>query len=140
MISRVIAVTGGRDVTPTDEELWSLARFAFDRNFHPERTTLFHGDCDGVDRSVADFWEHNLGLLPVPFIAPWDWPVYAGAGRQRLGATAGPLRNNMMLRALLRVGGTLVAWPGNKGTAGCISQASALDIKVIRIDELVEKY
>lgn len=132
---KVVAVTGGRDVVPTKEELRLFLRWCDDQGVDEVR----HGDCNeitrpdgsrirGVDRTVADA-STDHGMRVVAFPAHWDTHVRA----------AGAIRNKEMLLGERGSAGTvhaLVAWPGGRGTADCKRRAQANGIDVIEIEQL----
>lgn len=117
-----IAITGSRDHTTTREEMnafWAI----FDG---VDGVELHHGDAQGVDRSVAiAFHRAHPELKIVPHPADWD----------RLGKSAGPIRNQDMMRAV----GFLIAWPGGAGTANCIRIARQLGRPVHFIADEVDR-
>lgn len=117
-----IAITGSRDHAPTREEMnafWAI----FDRLGGVE---LHHGDAQGVDRGVAiAFHRARPEFKIVPHPAEWD----------RLGKSAGPIRNQDMMRAA----GFLIAWPGGAGTASCCRIARQLGRPVHFIAEEVDR-
>jgi hypothetical protein len=103
---RPVAVTGGRDYTPTPEDyaafwrLWDTAG----------ATELHHGDSRGVDRLVAAEMRRRRPEVKVIAHAA-DWNAY--------GKKAGPFRNQEMMASAT----ALIVFPGGVGTANCVSVA-----------------
>ena len=80
-------------------------------------TLLVHGACPTGADFLADQWAERTGVERRPY--PADW--------KRLGAIAGPLRNDMMAAA---GADGCVAFPGGAGTADMVRKAEAKGIKV----------
>lgn len=127
----IIAVTGGREVTPSPESLERLAEIYAETS----ATLVRVGDARGVDTAVREFCEAR-GIPHEVWFARWD-----ALGRQR----AGFARNEAMLRGTPMLGdelaadvdltssgpaSLLVAWPGGNGTADCRRAAKSLGIRV----------
>lgn len=114
---RRIAVTGGRDHEPTLAELR-----AFHRLWVREGGgVLIHGDARGVDRFMgarAEAREIEVRKVPVDERLDGSWP---GAGMAR--------NRRMLVQERAEV---LVAFPGNRGTAGCCRDALRLGLPVWR--------
>lgn len=100
----VVVVCGGRDYRPSKADAWSLR--AVLRMYGA--TEVLHGGAPGVD-SWAGRVAERLGL-PVR-VFPADWDAH--------GRAAGPIRNRLMLNEAEAV----VAFPGGRGTADCVSEA-----------------
>jgi len=104
----LIAVTGTRWLTlgpKARRELRGLLEGLSQRG----PVTLLHGNAEGVDITAADVAEYVRGVV-IESIAPeWD----------RLGRAAGPVRNAAMLERATH----LLAFPGGKGTNGCVALA-----------------
>lgn len=115
----ILAVTGGRDFNDRAQIWQTLAAI------HRETpiTLLVHGDCPtGADRHAAEWAAFNA----VPHTGHKyraDWKAY--------GKSAGPRRNRQML---VNEGVTrLVAFPGGRGTTGCVKMARELGIAVTEV-------
>lgn len=122
---RRIAITGGREHEPLESEL-----VAFLRLWRREGgTVLIHGDARGVDRIVgarAEARGIEVRRVPVDTAVDGPWPA------------AGQVRNRRMLvqeRAEL-----LVAFPGDRGTAGCCREALRLGLPVWRWSEVARDF
>lgn len=112
-----VLVTGGRDFD--DREML----FAFLDRLHEEQpfTLLIHGDARGADRLCGEWAsERTIECLPCPA----DW--------RRHGRAAGPIRNGQMLEHKPDI---LVAFPGGKGTANMIEQATKAGLRVLIAQE-----
>jgi len=114
-----IAIAGGRDHEPSWDEL-----LAFQRLWRREGgQVLIHGDAEGVDRAMAArAAARGIEVIPVPVDHAQDGPWPA----------AGHRRNWRMLSTQRPA--LLVAFPGNRGTAGCVAAALRLGIPVLRWD------
>lgn len=127
----IVAITGGRDVHPSQQQLDALARYLDACRCG----VLRHGACPtGVDEFASKSIARSR-----PSIVIEGWP----AQWERLGRAAGPKRNREMLvggdAGLPRVD-TLVHWPGGPGTAGCVALAATLGIPTVPIGEIVRAY
>ena len=113
---KVMLVTGGRDYTPTEDEVKDFCGTV--RKYGIE--VLVHGDCPtGVDRWAAET-ASKLGLWVVAVPAPWE----------RFGKFAGPKRNGFAVRLAILLSGmqyTPVAYvlPGGRGTADAANKSRA---------------
>lgn len=108
-----VAVTGGREHYPTDEELAAFWR-TFER---VEGSELHHGDARGVDRVVARFAEAK-GVKVVPHPARWgDYHPKPGYKNP-----AGAFRNQEMVMHCA----CLIAFPGGAGTANAAKAARVI--------------
>lgn len=111
-MKRIAVVTGGRDYTPTPDELAELWRVLERRDIDVVRT----GGATGVDTVVH---EHVRDIF-VRESWPADWKQH--------GRAAGPRRNAAMLSTPgVRI---VVAFKGGSGTAGCVREAMARGIEV----------
>jgi len=115
LVSRIIAVTGGRDYRD---------RATVFRVLDAERNTdgvtlLVHGGANGADL-LADEWAVSRKVNRRVYYADWSH-----------GLSAGPRRNANMLRE--SDPHLLVAFPGGRGTANCVTQAERMGIRVLRI-------
>lgn len=107
-----ILVTGGRDLT--DRALVYATLDAVRERFGP--FVLVHGGARGADQ-LAHEWAVSRGM-DIERV-PAEWALY--------GRRAGPIRNAEMVR---RGAALLVAFPGGRGTADCVSRAEAARIPV----------
>lgn len=138
----IVAVTGGRDVLPTNVERSALLRLLDELHC----TTLRHGQASGVDGAVS------RAMFKRRHIAVESWPA-RWRPRGVLDRSAGPRRSAAMLRgdpsdpsvewprsdySPRPRADLLIAWPGGPGTAGCIKAAHRLGITVILIGTIVE--
>lgn len=106
-----VVVTGGRDYTDA-----AMVNKTLDRLHAAHGVTLLvEGGATGAD-SLARAWAkaHKIPFKTVK--ADWD----------KLGPKAGPVRNGQMLERYKP--DIVVAFPGNAGTADCVSQARMKDI------------
>jgi len=112
-----ILVCGGRDY---DDKV------AFDRemdriSMELQRVVcIIHGGAPGADR-LADVWALERMLPVMRFDAQW----------QRLGRAAGPIRNGWMIE--YGKPDLVVAFPGGRGTADMVRQATEAAIAVQEI-------
>ncbi len=126
---QIVAVTGGRDVLPTNGERSALLRLL---DVLP-CTTLRHGQASGVDGAVSRLLRNRPSAILVE-----AWPARWRLPDGSLDKSAGPRRNVAMLlgdthspavewaRADMPMrprADVLVAWPGGRGTAGCVLAA-----------------
>jgi hypothetical protein len=141
----IVAVTGGRDVLPTNVERAALLRLL---DVLP-CTTLRHGRASGVDGAVARLLRNRPSAILVE-----AWPARWRDAAGELDLSAGPRRNAAMLLGDTRSPAVewarsdiperprvdvLVAWPGGRGTAACVLVAKRHGIQVVHIGELVER-
>jgi hypothetical protein len=116
----VIVTTGGRDL------VWPLERIEAQLlavvGARPV-AALFHGNARGAD-SLADQAARRLSWPVRPMLAQWS----------KFGASAGPIRNQVMLGAALALASSLepggqvilLAFPGGRGTQHCMREARKL--------------
>ena len=127
-----VVVTGGRNrATPEDEAIVTEALDAvlawsgdFDRACPCEdgciSLVIVEGGATGIDTLAREWARKHEGVSLETFgITRDEW--------ERLGRSAGPRRNEKMLKA-----GTdlVVAFGGGRGTANCVMQAKRLGIPV----------
>lgn len=116
---RVLAC-GGRHLKDIDLVWDSLDLYNEDVGIE----VLIHGGAEGAD-SHASAWAKSRGIPELPFpVSEEEWAI--------LGLKAGPLRNTKMI-----VEGKpelVIAFPGGKGTANMIKQATAAGIPVVEIE------
>ena len=122
---KAVLVTGGRDY----DRFLTVCRELDDAS--PDDTNLdllIHGGASGAD-SLAARWAKTHNIPEARFPADWS----------RHGKAAGPLRNTQMVRLAysLEVAGwdvLVLAFPGGRGTASCISIAEQHGLTVRRVD------
>jgi hypothetical protein len=107
-----VIVCGGRDFR-SPAQVWR----ALDK-FHAERTIteLMQGGATGVDQFARDWAAHN-GIKR--YVCRADW--------ERYGRAAGPKRNARMLEWKPDM---VIAFPGGRGTANMVKQASEAGVPV----------
>jgi hypothetical protein len=81
---------------------------------------MIEGDARGADR-IAGEWADLRGIEHVNFSADW----------KKLGRTAGPIRNEQMLRE--GKPDLVIALPGGRGTAHMVRIAREAGVRVIEI-------
>lgn len=127
-MTRIVVVTGGRDpkeFTASDVS----AMMDFYCEVHGRMDELWHGAATGVD-SWCDAWAESKGVERKPFpVSREEW--------RRIGPSAGPIRNGMMLAAAARefdagADVTVLAFPGGDGTASCVRIAERYMLRVDR--------
>lgn len=108
-----LLVCGGRDFCD------AVLVFAALDCVHEKRSVslLIHGAAKGAD-SLADQWANERGIQVLRFPADWN----------KEGRAAGPIRNQKMLQVGKPDG--VVAFPGGRGTADMIAQATKAGLKV----------
>lgn len=117
----IVIVTGGRDYQDRHAVHDALSRVA--------PSVVLEGGAKGAD-TLGGTWAAHAGLPRMRVPARW----------QDHGAAAGPRRNAVMLnigQALAEGLGrplVVVAFPGGKGTADCVTQALARGIEVREVD------
>lgn len=100
-----VIVTGGRDYSDVEKIRQVLNLLDVD--------LLIHGACSGAD-TLAKEWGDYHGVKQHSFpVTEAEW--------NKIGKSAGPIRNIRMLEAYPNA--VLVAFPGGKGTANCITEA-----------------
>ncbi len=116
----ILLVTGGRNYK--DERLVRRVLKTMD-----PQIVLF-GDAAGADE-FAEKWVHENDVRHKRFDADWD----------RYDKGAGPVRNREMIDYALgfEPWPIVVAFPGGKGTANCVSQAKDMRLIVLRVEEAV---
>lgn len=112
----VVAVTGGRN--------FENKQFVFDvlDAYHAKLKVqvVVHGAAKGVD-TYANWWADKNAVFQC------QWPVTGGVW-STYGAPAGPIRSNYFLK-LCRPD-VLLAFPGARGTKGCVGAATKMQIPV----------
>lgn len=123
-----VLVCGGRDYNDYDRVVSELDDIAMEysiyhkpdtlENWLPTDITIIHGGATGAD-TLADVWAtHNY--CPVE-VYKADWKQY--------GKSAGHIRNKEMLDK--GKPDVVIAFPGGRGTANMIEQATKAGVKVI---------
>jgi hypothetical protein len=114
-------ITGGRAYHLTAADYVWLARTVETLGI----TEILTGAAPGTDTDALT-WAKAMALKATPFPVSFrDW--------QRFGKAAGPLRNRQMLDSLmLHHPAVVIAFPGGKGTADCVRQATARGVRVIQ--------
>ena len=107
-----IIVTGGRDYKDRDKVFTELEKL--------KPTLIIEGGASGADR-LAQRWAIASQIPFITYEADWD----------QHGKLAGPMRNRKMLTENPHA--TVLAFPGDKGTANCVSTALALKMTVIKV-------
>jgi hypothetical protein len=126
-------ITGGRDHAVTRKDLEWVA----DCIVHLGITTVLHGACPtGADQIVGakgnlarirEYCQDAYAFTVWPFpITPHEWRC--------LGNRAGPLRNGQMV-ARCRAEDYCLAFPGGRGTADCVRQATQHGLTILRAYE-----
>jgi hypothetical protein len=82
--------------------------------------SIIHGAARGADQMTGR-WAHENGVSCVAFPANWD----------AYGRSAGHVRNGEMLSR--GKPDLVVAFPGGRGTANMIEQATAAGVKVVNV-------
>lgn len=120
-----ILVCGGRDFSATNAFNWLQSNLK-DEVSHAtgcaiwSLSAIIHGGARGADEGAAAFGaSENVKVLR--FDADW----------KRFGRSAGHIRNMKMLRE--GKPDVVLAFPGGRGTANMIMQATDAGVKVIRV-------
>ena len=118
-----IVVTGGRDYDDREHVRSVLTEYLPGQSrscflWFESAPTIVHGDASGADRLAAEE-ARDLGMRVEAHHAEWHLH----------GKRAGPIRNRQMLGA---GGGAdlVIAFPGGRGTAHCVSEARRRGIPV----------
>lgn len=114
-----LLVCGGRDYKNAQKVFDTLTAIANKKGIE----LIIHGAAKGAD-TWADIWAVYCGIERMPF------PV-SGAEWDRHGKRAGHLRNAKMIEFGKPDG--VVAFPGGKGTANMVDQATKAGITVMRV-------
>lgn len=114
-----VLVCGGRDFNDRETVFHTLHELASEHGW----LTIIEGGASGADK-LAREWANLCwhGVITKP--ADWD----------RYGKGAGPIRNGQML-----IGGKpdlVVAFPGGRGTADMVRQATNAGVKVMLVSAL----
>lgn len=83
-----------------------------------ETALLVHGNCRGVDKTAAAYWEAR-GRPTMPYDAAWS-----------LGNFAGPARNELMTKDGAAVCVAFMSTPISRGSADCVRRAKERDIPI----------
>jgi len=116
----ILLITGGRDVT----DVGMVFDVIVATNEAMPISYIVHGDATGAD-SLADKVALNLGINRIK--VPANWNKYHKA--------AGAIRNKDMLD-LFDIG-MVLAFPGGKGTANMVAQATKRDIPVVYATDII---
>lgn len=112
-----ILVCGGRDLS--DSALVFRVLTPLLREKGVDR--LVHGDATGADR-IASSWAKSHNIPDIAY--PADWETY--------GKAAGPIRNALVLA--FEAPDLVVAFPGGRGTADMLFQATKAGIDTMTVD------
>jgi hypothetical protein len=130
-MTRYILVTGGRDwpsVKSFSSDATSVARRRLlEATLHEcgpsEKLVFVVGDCPtGVDHAVL-CWCRKNGVHYARVAALWN--VH--------GPSAGPRRNQAMVDMVTELNGSVLAFPGGRGTDDCVRRARTAGLAVRRI-------
>lgn len=108
-----VLVCGGRDY----KDYATVCRILEDLHKNTPITLLIHGSATGADQ-LASRWAAVYGVPRKPFPANW----------LKHGKAAGPIRNRQMLEE--GKPDLVMAFPGGRGTADMVRQATAAGVKV----------
>ena len=115
----IVAVTGGREFAD-----WRIIDSTLDA-LHSKTaiSVLVQGGANGAD-DIARTWAITNTVQIAEFrVTGTQWT--------RLGKSAGPTRNRLMLEVTRP--NLLVAFPGGSGTANCVKTARELGIEVFEV-------
>jgi hypothetical protein len=115
-------ICGGRDLGLHDhrERVWQhgiLDQLHAEHGF----TAIIEGGATGADQG-ARLFGNRVGIPVLTFDAEWD----------RLGKSAGPIRNARMLAE--GKPDVVIAFPGQRGTRNMVHQAEVARVRVIKIE------
>ena len=82
---------------------------------------IAEGGCETGADAGARWWRAEQGLSGKTFPADWD----------RLGRSAGPIRNGTMLREVEPA--LVVAFPGGRGTADMVKRARQAGVRIAEV-------
>lgn len=116
--TNIVLVCGGRGWPATQEQRRQMKVALDELHLNRPIDILVTGGADGADR-LADFWAKSKGIQRVVVPANWEGQ----------GISAGPKRNELMLRLLLP--NKVVAFPGGRGTADMVRRARQEGIYVV---------
>jgi hypothetical protein len=111
-----VLVCGGRDFNDPS----FVFRHLYHQHDQSPITLLISGGASGVDR-FANSWAEGRHIATLEIRAQW----------KKHGRAAGPLRNAEMLR--LGKPDLVMAFPGGKGTANMVEQATQHGVTVVEI-------
>lgn len=112
-----LLVCGGRDFTDA-KRIWSVLDHYL--TAADDFECLIQGEARGADR-IAGEWADTRGVRVLPFPADWE----------RLGNSAGPVRNAQMLREGRPT--VVIAFPGGVGTRDMTERARRAGVPVLEI-------
>lgn len=113
-----IVVCGGRTFGQTEGEVSAVREFL--RQLNHRRCMIIHGNQDGLDKTAAKLAK-QMSFPVANFDAHW----------RQDGGLAGPGRNARMLD--VAEPHVVVGFPGGRGTANMLRQATERDIPVVRV-------
>lgn len=109
---RTVIVTGGRNYADAERIAAELTHLA--------PTKIIHGGAPGAD-TLAGLWAFKHCVPVTVYRADW----------KSNGLAAGPIRNELMCRD--NQDATVLAFPGGRGTANCVMNARAFNMRVIEV-------
>lgn len=113
----IAIITGGRNYRINDEG-WAALRSTL---IHNHTLIIFHGNCDGIDKSVKDRAIKD-GFLHIPFEAKWG----------KYGKSAGPRRNRKMCQYAAKDSAPICCvFKGGGGTSNCKDEATRAGIRIV---------
>jgi hypothetical protein len=119
-----ILVCGGRDYSDRQKVYDVLNDYHSKRSLYPLGiTAIIHGGAKGAD-TLAHDWAKCISVSIEMYPADWE----------KHGRAAGAIRNKQMLDEGLP--DLVIAFPGGRGTANMVDQATKAGVKVILISEL----
>jgi hypothetical protein len=111
-------VTGGRSYGKRQRVREAIRIYAKAGN------VLIHGGAKGADTIAHEIWTEEYQLPSITVPAPW----------KRAGRAAGMMRNDGMVKGKWAKGAPVptlvIAFPGGRGTNGCVSLARQENIPV----------
>lgn len=121
MTGPVILVTGGREHSDPNAIHALVSRTLTE----VAPAMVINGAAAGVDRWASLWCQHE----PAQEVA---CPVHK-SGWHFHGKAAGSIRNGLMVAMCKALGGSVLAFPGGRGTADCVRQARAAGLEVVEV-------